>query len=115
MNMKERAFAAKLSNRRNRIYPLPPKVRRIKVGPDPVANCAAKFQQRIVRIANKPRMHLNREVDLVLLEQLVLLFPIRNHDRVPLPSEDVAILIGPSASHPVRIHCLWPVAGTAAE
>ena len=60
-------------------------------------------------------MHFDREVDFVPLQVLMLLLPIGDNDFLPLPVEDVSILIRPGASDPVGVDRAGVVARTSAE
>src|SRR5690349_18782651 len=90
----------------DRIDSLPPQVRRIEVRTDPHAvltHRLAQSQQGLIVVDNKPWMHLDAKVHLLLCKESGLLFPIRDHLLLPLPIEDFAKLVWPSASHPVRV------------
>ena len=60
-------------------------------------------------------MHLDRELDFLLLEESRLFSPVRQDTLVPLPVQNITELVGPGACHPVRIFCVGPVAGASAE
>jgi len=115
VNVEERALFGQLLHRRNRVDSLPPKVRWVEVRANLLTRCVAEFKQGVVAVANKPRVHLDAELNVVLLQKGVLLGPVRNHNFLPLVLEDVAELVGPGASDPVRVDRRRAVARASRE
>ncbi len=88
---------------------------RIVVAADAVARNRTELQHGLGTIHDKAGMHLDGNLDAVILGEFAVFGPVRNHFFLPLPIEHFQVLRRPGAGHPVRELGVVAVAGTAGE
>ena len=84
--------------------------------PDLGPDRRTKSKQGLRVVDDESRMHLERDLlNAVAPRELGGLGPVRDHDLVPLPVEDLQEVVGPRARHPVRVPGALVVAGASRE
>ena len=112
----EDCLAAQSANHFDGIHTLPNQMAGIQVGADFRANSCAKFLQSVSIVNAEALMHLQSNlVHTVSFGKGHEVLPVGNQNFIPLPIQDLQIIIGPSANHPVGIFALRAIAGATRE
>jgi hypothetical protein len=112
--VEDRLLAAEQLDRLDDVDALPEQMARIEVRADLRSDRLAQSEQRRRVVDDEAGVHLEGDLlDAVPRRERRCLGPVRDDDVVPLPLEDLEVVVGPRARHPVRILGALVIAGAS--
>ena len=107
---------AQVPDRLGNVDALPDQVARVEVRADDRAHRRAQLKKRLRVVNAEARVHLEGDfLDSVLRREGRGLLPVGNQNLVPLPVENLRVVVRPRACDPVGVLRIGAVAGAAGE
>ncbi|MNC29893.1 hypothetical protein D3C75_781610 [compost metagenome] len=99
----------------HRINALPPHMARVQIGANGFTSSIAEAQKGCRGVDGEAAVQLQPDFDLMVRSEFAHFRPIRNHLFLPLPLQNLLVVVRPGSDRPVGVLGAFMVAGAAGE